>query len=468
VLAAGIHLAAQDLWYKTYLDAKTAYDRHDLATAEQKFLASMSERGAPREHGPSVLLVSQQRGFMPEYYLALIYAERKQWVDVVRYATLAERYRDLTDHLRAPIVAAMATATKALEAPPPGGGGTVAGDTLFRNAQSAAAAERFDEARSLAAQALASGASPGSIDLLRQFIEDHEFDAVLRDGTKARDDGRYPAARAAITRLRALNVDANRKSAIDPLATSIDRRESYASAMADARRFFGDKRWADARTSADRASRLGVNDVEARALVTEATRQETFAGLVATARQAFDGNRLTDARTAISRARAMNIDSRDLDDLEARVGVRELSARVDALVSAGTVQGLAPLVERLTTTAPKDPVVAKAQAFMAAHLGDAEKERRGLTQFFHGQYEVAIVTLAQLDAKDRPRATLYLAYAEAAVSLVETDSTKRRQLADEARRTLDGVRTRVGRLSPEDTRFVSPGILALLGLTPAN
>jgi hypothetical protein len=457
-------LGAQDLWYKTYLDAKAAYDRRDFATAEQKFFASMSQPGAPREHGPGVLLVSQQRGFMPEYYLALIYADRQQWVDVVRYATLAERYRDLSPQLRDPIVKARAAATKALETPARGSGSNPDADALFKNAQAAATAGRFDDARTAASQALAKGASASSIELLRQVIDDQEFDAVLSDAAKSRDDGRLPAARAAVARLRALNVGAARKSLIDPLATSIDHRETYAAAMAEARQFAGNNRWTDARTSAERASALGVNDAEARAFATEAGRQETFAALLATAKQAFDANRLSDARAAVVSAKALRIDSGQLDDLDAKITIRDLSGRIDTMVAAGTVQGLSPLVEQLAAVSPRDPAIAKAQTFIAGHLGEAAKERLGLSEFFRGRYESAAGTLAQIDDKDRPRARLYLACAQAALALVESDDKRKKQLESDARQTLNSVRARVGRLTPDDLRFVSPSILHLLQL----
>jgi hypothetical protein len=90
--ATTVVLFGQDQFARDYLDGETAYQNGDWVKAEQKFQDSLKSKDAPKARGSSVRLVSQQYGYFPEYYLALIYAHLERYSEVRRYAELAKKY----------------------------------------------------------------------------------------------------------------------------------------------------------------------------------------------------------------------------------------------------------------------------------------------------------------------------------------------------------------------------------------
>jgi hypothetical protein len=90
--AAVVGLMAQGQFARDYVEGETAYENGDLITAEQKFLDSLKSADAPKSRGSRVRLVSQQYGYFPEYYLAVIYSDQKRHSDVLKYAALAKKY----------------------------------------------------------------------------------------------------------------------------------------------------------------------------------------------------------------------------------------------------------------------------------------------------------------------------------------------------------------------------------------
>ena len=87
-----VGLIAQGQFARDYVEGETAYENGDLITAEQKFLDSLKSADAPKSRGSRVRLVSQQYGYFPEYYLAVIYSDQKRHSDVLKYAALAKKY----------------------------------------------------------------------------------------------------------------------------------------------------------------------------------------------------------------------------------------------------------------------------------------------------------------------------------------------------------------------------------------
>jgi hypothetical protein len=91
--APSFGLLAQDQFARAYVEGETAYQNGDLATAEQRFLDSLKSADAPKNRGSKVHLVSQQYGYFPEAYLALIYSDQQnRCIDVLKYAALAKKY----------------------------------------------------------------------------------------------------------------------------------------------------------------------------------------------------------------------------------------------------------------------------------------------------------------------------------------------------------------------------------------
>src|SRR5438128_8014356 len=84
-------LLAQDQFARAYVEGETAYQAHDLARAEEKFLESLKSADT-KKRGERVRLVSQQYGFYPEAYLALIYQEQGRYREVLEYADKAKKY----------------------------------------------------------------------------------------------------------------------------------------------------------------------------------------------------------------------------------------------------------------------------------------------------------------------------------------------------------------------------------------
>jgi hypothetical protein len=119
VVSATARPVAQELWYRSYQDGVEAYTKGDYAAAEGKLLAAMTNRQAPRARGRSVAYYGQLRGeFIPEYYLAVIYAKQRKFSDALKYARTAEAYLKTGDKESATLLTARTDAEKGL-APAP-------------------------------------------------------------------------------------------------------------------------------------------------------------------------------------------------------------------------------------------------------------------------------------------------------------------------------------------------------------
>jgi hypothetical protein len=99
VLAIAPIAHAQQQAVRSYIDGESAYRAGDLALAEQKFRDCLNSPDVPRDRGSKVRLVSQQYGFYPEVYLALIYQQQRRYQDVLTYVALAKRYIKNSDPL---------------------------------------------------------------------------------------------------------------------------------------------------------------------------------------------------------------------------------------------------------------------------------------------------------------------------------------------------------------------------------
>jgi hypothetical protein len=451
--------AAQDLWYKVYLDGVAAFEKHDYATAEQKLRASIDHQGAPPAHGPNVLLFGQLRGFEPERYLTRIYLEQKKYDEAAKYLTIAEKYAGLKDTDRRQMESWRSAVNDGLSS-----GQRMASDDTLARARAALQASDFSGARTLATQAATAGASSTVVGSFRHEIDLAEFDSLIRDGARARDGARYSEARDLQTRARALNIDAAHNVQAETLATTIANRQQFDGVMADLHHAVDGRQWSQAKTLADQALALAPNDAGATALKTEAERHVTFEGYVASARQALDQGQIGDARQAVTRARALNVDPTAVEPLAQAIDIRETSDRLRTLLQSRSYTSMQPLVDRLATLDPRNPLIVTAQQQLAATLGNSQRERLGLSEFYRGRYDAAAAALTEVSGDISPRVRFYLACSKAALSLIETDERKRQALEAEARRAVDPVRQQVQALGV-DRRYVSPGILAVLKLT---
>jgi len=108
-------LAAQVEFATAYLQGVDAYNNADYTTAEQQLQASLhSSDTPPKSRGARVVLVSQQKGFYPEFYLALIYQQLQRYDEVLTYAEQAKHYISHGDSRYQQLISAENQARKAL------------------------------------------------------------------------------------------------------------------------------------------------------------------------------------------------------------------------------------------------------------------------------------------------------------------------------------------------------------------
>jgi hypothetical protein len=497
---------AQEPWKKLYVDAKGAFERRDYAVAEQKFKASMDDASAPKTHGPKVLIYSQVRGFIPEYYLALIYASQKKFPEAIHYATIAEGYLKRSD---APYYATLHTASEtaklAMNAPLPAPSGTrLRGDVAV-----ALAGGHFDDARNLVRQGQAAGATGNDVTELLRQIDREEFSVLMRDAGTARDARNFAEAARLASRARQLNVD-NKQA--DDLVSDIANRETFTRLIADGRRALGSGQVAQARDSAQRARALSLDTGQVDALLADISRHEDFAGLMmkaqkaydtrqfsdarqaaqqakslnvdnqkadfllagierqqrfeadmSSARTALDANRFSDARKAVSDARLLNVDGKAVGELSRNIDVRDLAKQLETLMTSKSLAAMPPVISKLESLDPHNPAIFSARSLLTSVAGDDQKERLGIGQFYRGEYADAVTALTSLSTGVRPRVLLYLACSKAALALIERDPQKRKTLEQEARQHFAHVRDQRAAFST-DLRYVSPSIIQILDL----
>jgi len=204
---------AQDLWYRSYQDGVRAFKSGDYRTAEQKLTAAITNRSAPsgRGLGRAVLYYGQMRDeFLPEYYLAVIYAKQGRWADAKRFATLAEPFVRTTDREYATLVEARTSAEKALN--PPSVPVTAGNDVRPPPASTPPTA-------------------PAGPVIVQPPAEDpavvarRNFDRLMENATRLSGSGQYADARQAAAQARALGID-NRR--VDDLTRNINIQELQA------------------------------------------------------------------------------------------------------------------------------------------------------------------------------------------------------------------------------------------------
>ncbi len=123
VLSSSLAVLAQTQFARDYTRGEEAFQRGDWAEAERLFLSSIKSADAPKERGASVNLVSQQYGYYPEYYLALIYAQQKRVKDMQTYSATAKKYIKRGDPMYLTLVNAENSVANATPTPTPDGSG---------------------------------------------------------------------------------------------------------------------------------------------------------------------------------------------------------------------------------------------------------------------------------------------------------------------------------------------------------
>jgi hypothetical protein len=138
LLAAASLAFAQAQFARAYLVAEDDYKNGDFVAAEQKFRESLNSPDVPPNRGDHVNLGSQQYGYYPEVYLALIYWQQGRYQDVLTYAARGKKDLKKNTPLYVALVSAESASKKALANPqpvegevrgggglkPPGGGGS--------------------------------------------------------------------------------------------------------------------------------------------------------------------------------------------------------------------------------------------------------------------------------------------------------------------------------------------------------
>jgi len=189
-----IVLIGQDLWYVSYQDGVKAFNAGDYPTAENKFLAALNNSLAPKARGKQVSYYGNYRSeFLPEYWLALTYAKLNRWIDVVQYATLAEKSLKKGDAEVPKLAAARADAQKNLNA------ALIAANGSGRGGPTGATGATG------ATGGVARGTGPVPED--PAVVNRRNFDSLMTDVRRFSASGQYAEARIAMGKARALNVD---------------------------------------------------------------------------------------------------------------------------------------------------------------------------------------------------------------------------------------------------------------------
>jgi hypothetical protein len=118
---------AQAQFVRYYIEGEAAYRDGDVVPggteipglAEQPGCAQDSPDAPKKDRGDRVRLVSQQFGYFPEVYLALIYQQQGRYQDVLTYVALAKRYTKRSDPLYVALGSAESEAKRGLANPSP-------------------------------------------------------------------------------------------------------------------------------------------------------------------------------------------------------------------------------------------------------------------------------------------------------------------------------------------------------------
>jgi hypothetical protein len=245
------------------------------------------------------------------------------------------------------------------------------------------------------------------------------------------------------------------------VATSRDAVEKTRLAKADGGRPAGPGAGAVTPPPGDGGAK--AEDATAVAARREAERRERFASLLAQGASELTNGRFDAARTHAADAKALGVDDRRVAEFEKTIEIAVAEANTQAAV---TKQDW-PEAQRLTADLRKlDPRNARAASFDAAiakGLASAATAvtRKALRAFFDGDYRTTIQLLepAAADAQPSSRALFYLACSHAALALLESPRgderlQKGRQLYARARKGTETFAV--------DRRFISPQVLRAL------
>jgi hypothetical protein len=229
LVAAGpaARAAAQDTWQKAYSDGERAFTHNDYVTAEQKFRYAIANNPS-KNRGPKVLVISQQRGFIPEYYLAIICAETKP-EEALKFAGIAGTYLESKEQIDT-LKAAEAKATQVLRSvqtgsvpvPPTGRDTKPAVDPsaqAVKDIRAALSTGQLDAAVQLRDQARANGAKGSEFDdvshTVDQRVDQKTFDTAMSAATQALAANRFSEAAQQAQRARQTGIDPGRVTAFE-------------------------------------------------------------------------------------------------------------------------------------------------------------------------------------------------------------------------------------------------------------
>jgi hypothetical protein len=242
---------AQEPWKKNYSDAVHDFEtlkppKLDLIEIERKLMLSMNDKGAPK-HSPNTIISSQQRGYIPEYYLAQICARTGRPEAALEYVRQARSY--LTDPDKVAVLNQIENdAHQAINTRDAAARGST--PPTQPSATSSTSVAPPPAAAPPPAPAPANPATP-TID--PAVAKREEFNNEIAAGTKAAAAGNFNEARAAAERARRMGVDSAR---VDALAADIRKREQ-ASLLDEAQQALKKDFLIEARTKAQQAKDLG-------------------------------------------------------------------------------------------------------------------------------------------------------------------------------------------------------------------
>lgn len=241
LIATSRLVSAQDTWWKAYLDGEEAFKNHDYVKAEAKLRDSIARAPKGQSHGPKAVLISQQRGFIPEYYLAIIYADSPgRAADALEFVGQAKYY--LTDKTQIDALAAAEKKAKnalaAAQPPAPAPGSGDAGRSngppstpakppadpyaeVIASLRSELNAGKLDEAIRDRNQARVGGAKGDAFDAVSRAIDQKDFDRAMAAADQALKEKKFADAMTAAEHARGLFVDPGKVSSLESEITRL-------------------------------------------------------------------------------------------------------------------------------------------------------------------------------------------------------------------------------------------------------
>jgi hypothetical protein len=441
-------------WFKTYDEGVRAVKDQKWAEAEQKLRQSVVEAGKEgKTPGPLVLRTSMdRRPFSPDFYLAIVFANTGRFKEADDALTLAAMRKEVKPDdpqflaARKNVDTELARNTTPPSGPgrgPASGGGT-GGGTPGGTTSAGTPSSPAPSPTPIVATPNVPG--PDAATVAR-----NQFDQAMREAQDRLSAKRFDDARTAANRARGLNVD-NRRS--DDLLKTIDFERSMAAAENDLQA----KRFAIARGAAAQARASGVNNARADALLARIDRD----GTLALAQTELDNRRFAAARAAASRAAGFGASAATVDGLMARISIGESEEAVRKALTSGDATNASGAIAALRRIDPRNAqLTAFDQSLQALVTGDAQ--RQALLAFYTGNYTETIRILAPLASKDAApaRVHFYLACSRAALALLGAPDNAGAGLQTARDEYRKATAADTGTLAA-DRRYVAPKILRAL------